>query len=102
MGGELSVVLVTAPADVAPALARALVESNVAACVGLLPGLRSVYRWQGAIEEADEVQLVIKTARPFEEVRAAVRIRHPYEVPEILCLAVADADEAYARWMRGA
>ncbi len=100
MSAELSVVLVSAPPEAADALARALVEENIAACVGILPGLRSIYRWQGRIEQAEEVQLVIKTAQPFDVVRHAVRARHPYEVPEILRLAVADADEAYARWMR--
>lgn len=98
---DLSVVLVTAPAEVAPVLARSLVEANVAACVGMLPGLRSVYRWQGAIEESSEIQLVLKTARPFDEVCRFVRAHHPYEVPEIVRLAVSDADEAYARWLRG-
>lgn len=101
MSGALSVVLVSAPPEAAASLARALVEQNVAACVGILPGLRSIYRWQGRIEEAEEMQLVIKTAQPFDLVCAAVRARHPYEVPEILRLDVDDADEAYARWMRG-
>lgn len=100
MSSGLSVVLVSAPPEAAASLARALVEDRVAACVGILPGLRSVYRWQGRIEEAEEVQLVIKTAQPFDRVCEAVRARHPYEVPEILRLDVADADEAYARWMR--
>ncbi len=96
----LRVVLVTAPDEVAETLARGLVEARLAACVGLVPGLRSIYRWQGAIEDAREVQLVIKTAASFESVRAHVRAHHPYETPEILEVSVSDADADYARWLR--
>ena len=101
MGDELRVVLVTAPASDAERLARGLVEADLAACVGRIDGLRSIYRWKGAIETAEEVQLIIKTAAPFEAVRAWVRANHPYEVPEIIELAIAEADEDYAAWLRG-
>lgn len=93
-------VLVTAPAGAADALARGLLDKRLAACVGLLPGLRSLYRWEGAIEEASEVQLLIKTSSPFESVRDYVRAHHPYRVPEILELAVTDVDADYVRWLR--
>jgi periplasmic divalent cation tolerance protein len=95
----MRVILVTAPSASAASLARGLVEAGLAACVGSMP-LRSVYRWKGAIEEADEVQLVIKTAAPFEAVRSWVRARHPYEVPELVALEITEADEAYAAWLK--
>lgn len=98
---DLRVVLVTAPPADAERIARGLVEANLAACVGRIDGLRSVYRWQGAIESADEVQLIIKTAAPFEAVRAWVRANHPYQVPEIIGLVVSEADADYAAWLRG-
>jgi periplasmic divalent cation tolerance protein len=81
-------------------LARTLVEEGLAACVSRLPGLRSVYRWQGAIEEADEILLLIKTVPArFEAVRERLLALHPYEVPEIVAVEVARAHPAYAAWV---
>lgn len=94
----MRVILVTAPEADAGALARGLVESGLAACVGTMP-IQSVYRWKDAIEEASEVQLVIKTAAPFEAVRAWVRSHHPYEVPEVIALEIREADGDYAAWL---
>ncbi len=98
------VILATAPDDaVAKRLARQLVEERHAACVGCLPGLRSVYRWEGEVEEAAEVQLVIKTVRArLPGLRAAYQAAHPYEVPELLVLPVADGGAAYLRWLEDA
>lgn len=98
---ELCVVLSTAPAEAAERLARGLVEAGLAACVARAPGLVSVYRWRGEIEESDEVQLVIKTTRGrFSAVRDWLLSSHPYEVPEILCLPVLEASAPYAAWLR--
>lgn len=84
----------------AHALARKLVEQRVAACVNILPPVRSVYRWQGAIEEAGEVTLLMKTTRlRYPELEAAIRNEHPYEVPEIIAVPVVAGLPAYLNWV---
>ena len=94
------VVLVTAPPELAPELARLMVEWRVAACVVTTP-VRSVYRWQGEIREEQEVQLVAKTTRDrFPALEALVRQHHEYEVPEILALSVVEGRAAYLAWVR--
>ena len=96
----MKVVLVTAPAAAADALAARLVEERVAACVGLVPGLRSVYRWNGSVERSEEVQLVAKTSdAALPRLVARVAALHPYEVPEIVALDVAHAHPPYASWV---
>lgn len=83
--GETAVGLVTAPEDAAPRMAKALEEERLAACVNLVPGVRSVYRWKGRTEEATECLLVIKTrAERWQDLEARLRALHPYTVPEIL------------------
>lgn len=84
----------------ARALAAALVAARLAACVNILAPCRSVYRWQGGIEEADEVPLLIKTtAARYAELEAAIRARHPYELPEIVAVPVAHGLPAYLAWV---
>jgi periplasmic divalent cation tolerance protein len=81
-------------------LGRLLVERGLAACVNLIPNLTSVYRWQGAIEEADEVLLIMKTtAETLPALEAAVRQLHSYQIPEFLVLDVASASEPYLNWL---
>jgi len=81
-------------------LARALVEERLAACVQILPSVRSVYRWRGAIEESGELLLLIKTRRGlFDRLSRRLRELHSYEVPEILATPVVDGGEAYLEWM---
>jgi periplasmic divalent cation tolerance protein len=94
-------VLCTAPdEDTAARLAHALLEARSAACVNLLPGVRSIYRWQGGVEEAREVQLLIKTrAARFAEVERVLRTHHPYEVPEIIALPVDAGGADYLAWL---
>jgi periplasmic divalent cation tolerance protein len=87
-------------AVVAARIADALVESELAACVNVLPGMRSVYRWQGAVERADEVLLLIKTVRAqVEPVGALVASLHPYELPELLAVEAAAGLPAYLAWV---
>jgi periplasmic divalent cation tolerance protein len=96
-----ALVLTTLPdRGTALALARALVEARLAACVQLVDGLTSIYRWDGRLEESAECQLVAKTA-PALATALAERIRelHPYQLPEILTLD-AEASVAYAGWLR--
>lgn len=94
------VVYVTAPEAEAPALARALVSRRLAACVNLVPGIRSFYRWEGEVQDDPEVLLVAKTTREgFEALRAAVVELHSYEVPEVIALPIAAAHPPYAAWI---
>jgi len=82
-------------------LARALVEAGHAACVSVLPGQFSTYQWQGQIETAREHQILIKTTEGrVEALRAALRERHPYQVPEFLVLPVTGGDADYLSWIR--
>lgn len=93
-------VLITAPAEAAPTLARHLVESRLAACVNLLPGVRSVYRWQGEVCEDAETLLLAKTAADrFDDLRDEVLRKHPYELPEIVAVKLSDAHPPYLRWL---
>lgn len=82
-------------------LARSLVGERLAACVSILPGVRSLYRWKDRIEEDEEQQLLIKTtAERVRQLSERLRELHPYEVPELLVLSVADGGAAYLEWIR--
>jgi periplasmic divalent cation tolerance protein len=84
----------------AETIARALVGERLAACVNQLPGLRSVYRWEGRVECGDEVLLVAKTTRDrFDALTARVQALHPYELPEVLAVEVAGGRAAYLDWV---
>ena len=81
-------------------LARALVEGRLAACVNVVPGLNSFYRWKGVIESSAEFLLLIKTSRDlFPALRAEMEKLHPYEVPELLALPVVEGAENYLNWV---
>ena len=80
-------------------LARGLVTGRLAACVSIVPGMRSFYRWQGEIESSEECLLLIKSSRDlFPALTEAIESTHPYEVPEILALPVVDGAENYLHW----
>ena len=84
----------------AQTIAETLVEKRLAACVNILPGLKSVYRWQGKVENAAELLLVIKTRRGlFEQLSAELARIHPYEVPEVIALPLIDGAPAYLGWL---
>ncbi len=95
------VILCTAPnSDIGAMLARGLVEKQLAACVNLIAGVRSFYRWKGQVEDDGEVQLVVKTrASRFDDVRAWIEENHPYDTPEILALPVTAGSDAYLAWI---
>lgn len=81
-------------------IARRLVELRLAACVNLIGGVRSVYHWQGKVDESEEVLLVIKSNRGlFPQLREALAREHSYEVPEVVALPVVDGSEAYLAWL---
>jgi len=87
---------------VAERIAQALVETRLAACVNILAPCISVYRWQGAIESANEIPLLIKTrAECYAALEAAISRLHPYEVPEIVALPVERGLPAYLAWVAG-
>ncbi len=96
------VVIQVTCADAAEAdkIARALVEKRLAACVQIIPQIRSIYRWEGKVEEATELMLWIKSSRGlFERVRAEVEALHSYHVPEVVCLSITDGAENYMAWL---
>lgn len=87
-------------AAVAEDIARHVVEAGLAACVNILAPCRSIYRWQGAVETAEEVPLLAKTSRErYPALEAAIRDRHPYEVPEIIALPIEKGLPAYLEWV---
>jgi periplasmic divalent cation tolerance protein len=86
--------------DAAAALGRALVEARLAACISVGRPVQSIYHWRGAIETSTEVPLTIKTrAALFDAVAAAIRARHPYELPEVLAVPVCDGTTDYLAWI---
>ncbi|WP_341502122.1 divalent-cation tolerance protein CutA [Gallaecimonas sp. GXIMD4217] len=99
---DAQVVLCTCPDEaIARALARKLLESRLAACVNLLPGVRSLYLWQGELCDEAEVQLVIKSrAEHWPALERLIVEQHPYEVPEILALPVSQGLPAYLNWLQ--
>ncbi len=101
---EAVVILITFPTDGdVTAFARALVGDGAAACVTVLPEAESVYRWEGAIEQARERQLIVKTTRDrVDLLRRRVGDLHPYDTPEFLVLRVAGGEERYLAWIRDA
>ena len=81
-------------------IATALVEGHLAACVNIVDGVHSIYRWQGAVESAAEIQLIIKTgASRLEMLQTALQQLHSYEVPEFLVLKVDTGGTAYLNWL---
>jgi periplasmic divalent cation tolerance protein len=102
MAAPVRTVLVTAPdADVAESLANAVVGERLAACANLVPGVVSIYRWQGKVHRDDEILLVLKTtAERADALRSRLVELHPYDVPEVLVLAVEGGHEAYLAWVR--
>ncbi len=97
------VVLSTASSvEEAAKIARRLVDERLAACVNVMPGVRSFYRWKGNIEDAAEWLLVIKSSRHrFDALRAELEKLHSYEVPEVIALPVVDGARNYLQWMDG-
>ena len=86
--------------DEARRIAEALVDRKLAACVNIVPGIISIYRWQEKREEADEWLLLIKTtSAAFPQVRDAIDETHSYELPETLCLGIEDGGAAYLDWL---
>ena len=101
MENVVVIVLTTLPSEQdAEAFARVLVDERLAACVNILPAMRSIYRWQGVIERAAEQQLLIKTSEHrLNDLERRVRALHPYGVPEFLVVAVRSGSNDYLAWL---
>jgi periplasmic divalent cation tolerance protein len=98
---EALVVLVTTPTvERAAEIARAVVEERLAACGNVVPGLRSIYRWEGRIQDEAEALLVLKTTRArLEALRERVVALHPYDVPEVIAVPVEAGNAPYLAWI---
>jgi periplasmic divalent cation tolerance protein len=84
----------------ANAIALAVVEARLAACVNILPRVQSIYRWRGGVESASEIPLLIKTtADNYLALESAIRAQHPYEIPEIIALPVERGLPSYLNWV---
>src|SRR5471032_1326089 len=97
-------ILVTASSlDEARTIARAVLDQRLAACVNILPGVESHYWWQGKLESAPEVMLIIKSsAEQFEALAALVKEKHSYECPEIVAVPPGEIAPAYRKWWEDA
>lgn len=101
MSGEIVILCTCGSPEEAEKVARHLLEKRVAGCVSMVPGVRSFYWWQGAVESASEHLLLIKSsAELFAEVERAIREVHSYEVPEVLALPVLEGAADYLKWLR--
>lgn len=100
MPKDVLVVLVTCPPKAAGALARTLVGDRLAACVNVIKGVHSTYRWRGAIEQDAESLLLIKTTRRrFKDLKTAVLKHHPNELPEVIAVSVTRGHAPYLDWI---
>lgn len=102
MTDKIVVLSTCGSAEEAEKIATTLVEAQVAACVNIVPGMRSIYGWKGAVERATEWMLLIKTRRElFARVEEEMRKLHSYQVPELIALPVVEGSESYLAWIDG-
>jgi periplasmic divalent cation tolerance protein len=100
MTDKILVLTATGSAEEAKKIARGLVERKLTACVNIVPRVTSIYRWQGAVEEAEEYLLIAKTdGEHFAQVRDAILDMHSYEVPECVAVEIEDGSAAYLSWI---
>ena len=104
MSSEAILVLTSCPDEATGAcIARDLVESGLAACVSRVTSVRSTYRWEGRLHDEPEVLLIVKTlAERYQALEMRLKSLHPYEVPEIIALAVVNGSSDYLSWLRTA
>jgi periplasmic divalent cation tolerance protein len=97
---EIQVTTAVPSREIADAIARALVERRIAACVQIVGPVASTYRWREAVEHAEEWLCLIKTVGArYSAIESAIREQHPYETPEITATAIVAGDESYLRWI---
>jgi periplasmic divalent cation tolerance protein len=100
LSGRVVALSTVGSAEEADRLARALVERRLAACVNVVPGVVSHYRWQGELQRDEERLLVIKTrAERIDALRDALRELHPYELPELVAFEITAGSEEYLKWL---
>ena len=97
---EIVVFVTVSGEDEAVKIARALVEAKLAACANIINNVRSIYAWQGKVEDDSELLMVIKTRRGiFSDLEEAVRKLHSYDLPEIIALPIIDGSAEYLKWL---
>jgi periplasmic divalent cation tolerance protein len=100
MTDKIVVLSTCASAEEAEKIARHLVENRLAACVSIVPQVRSIYRWKGVVEDASEWLLIIKSRRGLvERLSAGIASMHSYQVPEVVALPIVDGAPAYLSWL---
>lgn len=100
MTGNKLVLTTTGSREEAQRIGRVLVERRLAACVNIVPGIESIYRWQEKVEQSDECLLIIKTSgAAFDQLRAAIKELHSYELPECVCMEIEDGSAEYLKWL---
>jgi len=98
---NIAVFITASNEDEAANIARALVEGRLAACVNIVRNLRSIYRWQGKVEDESEVLMIVKTQSSlFDSLSKIVKELHSYTVPEIIALPIVDGSEDYLKWLK--
>ena len=103
MSGDLQLGFCTCPnEEIAGKIADQLVADQLAACVNIVPGITSVYRWQGAVEHGQEVLLIIKTSETvWPRLEQCIQALHPYELPEIIAVPIHTGQADYIKWIEG-
>jgi periplasmic divalent cation tolerance protein len=101
MSADLQIVLCTIPdRDTAELIAGTLVTEQLAACVNILPGVTSVYRWQNSVEQSEELLLIIKSSQAvWPMLVAQIQALHPYELPEIVAVPIKTGEAEYIQWL---
>ena len=98
---EIIILSTTDTPELARQIATALVESGEAACVNIIPSIRSIYRWEGKVQDESECLLSIKSkSENFESVRARIRQLHTYQIPEVIAIPIIAGDPDYLAWLR--
>lgn len=100
MTGNKLVLTTTGSREEAQRIGRVLVERRLAACVNIVPGIESIYRWQDKIEHSDECLLIIKsTGAAIDQLCVAIKELHSYELPECICVEIEDGSAEYLKWL---
>jgi periplasmic divalent cation tolerance protein len=100
MNNPIVVLSTTDTLELAEKIATALIDAHEAACVNIVPGIRSIYRWEGKVCNEGEYLLLVKSsAEKFEAIQRRIRHLHSYQVPEIIALPISEGDPEYLKWL---